>query len=258
MSANSSSQNPSDKPSLLGRSLRSIGVSAWVFFGFILAQVVVIGVLLGLRALHVNLTLISPTILDTVIAALVYALSISIVIAVPWWVRKIKTDRRDLGLTRLPEWFDILLAPAGFVVYLVLSSLIGFIALKFVPGFDASQAQDVGYQNLTGHLQILLAFVTLVVVAPFAEEVLMRGYLYGKLRKIIPVWAAGLLTSIVFGVLHGQWNVGLDVFALSLVLCSLREVTGSIWAGVLLHMMKNGLAFYLLFINPMFLHTIGG
>jgi hypothetical protein len=72
------------------------------------------------------------------------------------------------------------------------------------------------------------------------------------------VWAAIIITSLLFGAVHGQWNVAIDVFVLSLVLCSLREVTGNIWAGVLLHMLKNGLAFYLLFINPSLLHTIGG
>jgi len=39
---------------------------------------------------------------------------------------------------------------------------------------------------------------------------------------------------------------------------ALREVTGSIWAGTLLHMLKNGIAFYFLFVNPTLLNTIGG
>jgi membrane protease YdiL (CAAX protease family) len=55
----------------------------------------------------------------------------------------------------------------------------------------------------------------------------------------------------VFGAVHGQWNVAIDVFSLSLIMCGLREITGNIWAGALLHMLKNGLAFYILFINPM-------
>jgi membrane protease YdiL (CAAX protease family) len=93
----------------------------------------------------------------------------------------------------------------------------------------------------------------LVVIAPFAEEILFRGYLYGKLRKSIPTWLAMVVTSALFGAIHAQWNVGVDVFVLSMVACSLREVTGGIWAGILLHMLKNGLAFYILFINPSFL-----
>jgi membrane protease YdiL (CAAX protease family) len=98
----------------------------------------------------------------------------------------------------------------------------------------------------------------LIIVAPVAEEVLFRGYLYGKLRKSVPVWAAIGIVSVLFGSIHGQWNVAIDVFALSIVLCVLREITGSIWAGILLHMVKNGLAFYILFINPAVLGTIGG
>ena len=47
-----------------------------------------------------------------------------------------------------------------------------------------------------------------------------------------------------------QWAVTIDTFVLSLMLCALREYTGAIWAGVLLHAIKNGLAFYLLFVNP--------
>jgi membrane protease YdiL (CAAX protease family) len=60
-------------------------------------------------------------------------------------------------------------------------------------------------------------------------------------------------TSVLFGLIHGQWNVGVDVFVLSMVACSLREVTGSIWAGILLHMLKNALAFYIIFVNTTFL-----
>jgi membrane protease YdiL (CAAX protease family) len=124
------------------------------------------------------------------------------------------------------------------------------------PQVDLQQSQEIGFQNLSGYSQYLLAFITLVIVAPIAEEVLFRGYLYGKLRKHAPIWLGALITSALFAVAHGQWNVAVDTFALSLVMCSLREITGSIWAGTLLHMMKNGLAFYFLFINPSVLSTL--
>lgn len=238
--------------------LSAIGIGAWVIASFLFAQLVVVAALYGLKFLGVSVTALAPAILNTLIAAVVYALSIAIVIGAPWLLRRRTTTRADIGLRRLPVWRDILLAPAGFIIYFVLSTAIGLVALTLFPLFNAAQPQDIGYQNLVGQLQILLAFFTLVVVAPVSEEILMRGYLYGKLRRIIPVWGAVLLTSVVFGVLHGQWNVGIDVFALSVVLCTLRELTGSIWAGVLLHMLKNGLAFYILFINPSLLHTIGG
>jgi membrane protease YdiL (CAAX protease family) len=72
------------------------------------------------------------------------------------------------------------------------------------------------------------------------------------------VWLAILITSTLFGLIHGAWNVGIDTFALSIVLCVVRLKTGSLWASILIHMTKNAIAFYLLFINPLLLHTLGG
>ena len=56
------------------------------------------------------------------------------------------------------------------------------------------------------------------------------------------------LVSLLFGIVHLQWNVGVNVFAMSIVLCGLREITGTVYAGILTHMIKNGVAFYLLYI----------
>jgi membrane protease YdiL (CAAX protease family) len=109
-----------------------------------------------------------------------------------------------------------------------------------------------------------LAFFTLVVLAPVAEETLFRGYLFGKLKHSVPVWAAALITSVLFGLVHvafsaqPDWPLALDTFVLSLMLCTLRQVSGSLWASMLLHMIKNGVAFYILFLSPIISHTMGG
>ena len=55
------------------------------------------------------------------------------------------------------------------------------------------------------------------------------------------------LVSLLFGVVHLQWNVGVNVFAMSVVLCGLREITGTIYSGIVLHILKNGIAFYILY-----------
>ena len=91
------------------------------------------------------------------------------------------------------------------------------------------------------------------MIAPIAEEVVFRGWLYGKFRSKMPAYLSIVLVSALFGLMHGQWNVGINVFCLSIVLCLLREVTGTIWSGIVLHMLKNGLAFYLLFVNQSYL-----
>ena len=230
------------------------------------AQVFVVALFALFRDLGVNFSGVNNSILETVGAALIYLLCFGIIVTLPWIVKRYRTTVREIGLNRLPSWMDIGLAPAGFVIYLLSSGLAMYVIAQLVPGFNAAERQEIGFQDLSKQYEYILAFVTLVIIAPIAEEAIFRGYLYGKLRKSVPVWGAVLVTSVLFGLLHMKWdgglvagiNVGIDVFILSIVMCSLREVTGSIWAGVLLHMMKNGLAYYLLFINTSLLTTIGG
>lgn len=222
----------------------------WVLAGFVIAQLVIASLFLGLKYLGVPFAMINPAILDAVAAACAYGLSLVVVLGMPWWLLRQRTTKRDLGVNRWLSWADIGLAPAGFVVYFLASALTVYLATLVIPGFDLEQAQDVGFRNISQSYELLLAFVTLVVAAPLAEELLFRGYLYGKLKKAVPIWVAMLITSVLFGFVHGQLNVAIDVFVLSMVMCGLREITGSIWAGTLLHALKNAVAFYILFVNP--------
>lgn len=237
--------------------LKIIAQPLWVLFGFVTALLIVSGIAHLLQSIGVNLAGLNPSLLQTLAAAVTYLVTLVIVIGAPR-VLKRSVTAADLGINKVPSLGDLSLAPVAFLLYLVGSSVVGYVVQQVIPGFDGAQTQDTGFTSLTESSQYILAFITLVVMAPFAEELLFRGYLYGKLRHYAPVWVSIVVTSILFGAVHMQWNVGIDVFVLSVALTSLRELTGSIWAGVLVHMLKNGLAFYLLFINPVFLHTIGG
>lgn len=254
------SQNSSDKSALPKRKYRwhfALLLPLWVLAGFVASQFFVTGALMAMRNLGASFEGANPVVLNTIVAAAIYILTLVIVLGMPWWFKRRRTTKEDLGVARVPSWLDISLAPAGFIVYFILSALLVYLAGLLIPAFDMQEAQNVGFSNLTERYEVALAFFTLVIVAPLAEELLFRGYLYGKLRRSVPMWVAILMTSIVFAVVHGQWNVAIDVFALSLVMCGLREITGSIWSGVILHTIKNALAFYLLFINPSLLATIG-
>lgn len=230
----------------------------WVFVSFMASQQITIGILWLLKAFHVPLGSVNQNVMTTILAAFIYLVTIVLTIGLPWLVKKQRISKEDIGIHRLPFWKDILMAPTGFVVYFAASSLLMLAVSALIPSFNASQHQDTGFIGFGQQYELVLAFITLVVIAPIAEEVLFRGYLFGKLLKHVPVWAAILGTSILFGLIHGAWNLAIDTFTLSVVLCLLRLSTGSLWASMLLHMIKNAIAFYLLFVNPVLNGTIGG
>lgn len=237
----------------------AVALPAWVLASFYLAQALVATVILGLRAVGISLQVsTNEAIENSLFAVIIYSLTILIVIGVPYLIRHTKVSLKELGVRGWPTWADLLLAPAGLFIYLIASSLLLIFISTTLPTIDLNQAQDTGFNNIAVQYEYILAFVTLVIIAPIAEEVLFRGYLFGLLKRYVPVWVAVVVSSVLFGAVHGSWNVAIDTFALGVVLCILREVSGTIYPSILLHMLKNGIAFYLLFINPLFLHTLGG
>ena len=238
----------------------AIGLVAWTFLGFMLAQAIVIAIVTVITLIGGENALAgaNQAVLNISLSAAIYVLSLLIIIGVPWLIKKRSTTKEELGVQRPPVWMDFVWAPTGLVVYFILSAILVTVAMYVLTFVDFSQAQDTGFSGISNGYEYVLAFIGLVILAPVAEEVVFRGYLFGKLRKYTKLWVAILLTSLLFAVVHFAWNVGIDVFALSIVLCLLRVISKSLWPSIMLHMMKNGIAFYFLFINPTLLSTLGG
>ncbi|HJQ08943.1 MAG TPA: CPBP family intramembrane glutamic endopeptidase [Candidatus Saccharimonadales bacterium] len=194
--------------------------------------------------------------LDSIGTQFVFVLvSEALIMGVLWlFMRRRHISWRSLGYNRRPQWRDLAYATLGFAVYFVLLIIVSN-AVGSLTGIDLDQKQELGFDNVFTDTQRLMAFISLVVLPPVVEETLFRGFLFGGLRRRLPFWWATLLTSILFAAPHLLassegllWVAGLDTFILSLFLCYIREKTGSLWACIGLHAIKNGFAFMLLFI----------
>lgn len=233
------------------------GLVLWVAVVFIGTQIVT-GMLYGLLQLTPVLSGVNEFVTTTIYAAVSYTLAGLIAIGVPWWLLNKPTLPKQLGLDRLPEWRDIGAMLLAILPYVLLTALFAIIATNF-SGYNADQEQALPFSSPTFGIEFAMAFFTLVIVAPIAEEVLFRGYLQGKVASMTNPIIAVIVSALAFGAMHlpgnsePQWSVAVDTFALGLVLGALRAYTGSIWAGVLLHSLKNGVAFYFLFIYPLIL-----
>ena len=170
-----------------------------------------------------------------------------------WFVRRHKRKLSDIGVKR-PRWRDVGYGLAAYVPYVLLLILLITVVTPFI---DVSQEQELGFEATRTFWQLALIFVSLVLLPPLTEELMMRGFVFTSLRSRMSFLSTTLITSVLFAIAHlagGAQGSGplyvaaVDTFVLSLLLCYVREKTGSIWACVVLHALKNGIAFAGLFI----------
>jgi membrane protease YdiL (CAAX protease family) len=171
------------------------------------------------------------------------------------WLRGFRTSFQAIGWVR-PRGRDAAFGLAGWALYFVVFLLLVAQVQHFFPHFNTDQVQQIGFNHVHGTTSLVLTFFSLVVLPPLAEELLMRGFLYTSFRKRLNFIGATLLTSAIFASAHlpeggaagPLWIGAIDTFLLSLVLCYMREKTGSLWPGITAHAIKNGIAFAALFI----------
>jgi membrane protease YdiL (CAAX protease family) len=155
-----------------------------------------------------------------------------------------------IGLGRRPNRNDLTRALIGFGVFYLLLIIAGVVINSLSPTIT-DQKQNLGFTNINSGTDNLLAFVSLVLLPPLGEETLIRGYLYSGLRRVWRFLPALLMTSLIFGAAHLElgsgsplvWGAAIDTFLLSVVLVYLREKTGALYAGMLVHMLNNLIAF---------------
>jgi len=189
--------------------------------------------------------------------ALIYSIVTAVfaVGAIALYVSKSRSTWRSLGIIR-PSWRHIGTAVAAVFVYMALYIVIISIVKALLPAINIEQQQDLGINNPQGLCSMLLVFVTLVIIPPIVEETIFRGFMYAGLRTKLPFIVAALITSALFALGHLQfgssapllWVAAIDTFVLSMVMCYVRERTGSIIPTMIMHALKNLLAFSFLYI----------
>lgn len=183
-------------------------------------------------------------------------LGVEVVSVVLLWIflKRRQASFKTIGL-KPSRWLrDIAFVLLGFGMYFVLYLIVLGIVQMLAP-IDINQRQQLGFDDAYG-LQLIPVFISLVILPPIAEELLVRGFLYSGLKKNLPkIWAV-IIASALFAVAHLQagsgekllWVAAVDTFVLSLVLIFLREKTGSLHAPIGLHVLKNFIAFLSLFV----------
>lgn len=101
------------------------------------------------------------------------------------------------------------------------------------------------YQELADKVfggSMIITFLTSVCMAPILEELLFRGLIYKRLRFVCKPIIAAIISSLAFGITHGNLVQFVYAFLAGMLLSYVYEKYKNIWAPILFHFCANAVS----------------
>jgi membrane protease YdiL (CAAX protease family) len=185
-----------------------------------------------------------------VVATVVPTLAAAAVAVLVTWLRG-NGPRIDLGLVWSGR--DIAIGLGLGFAGLFVSTAAAAVWVAIV-GPDVGSALGDALDGLRAPWPVALAvLVAVVLVAPFCEEVLYRGLLWGALEKLgAGPWLAFVITTVVFAFAHFELVRAPLLFVIAIPIGLARLITGRLGASIAAHAVNNllpGIALYLMLVG---------
>ena len=149
------------------------------------------------------------------------------------------------GVRRV-SWRWLLIGVGGGVLAIVLKTLAS-TAYIAITGDTANPQTTYADGASGGTAAVLLSIFLLAVVTPVCEELLFRGVIATALLRYGAV--VGVLGSaVIFALCHGLNVITVTALIVGLINAELRRRSGSIWPGVIVHVLNNLLSSVLAFL----------
>lgn len=93
--------------------------------------------------------------------------------------------------------------------------------------------------QITSGKSIWMLVFWMGIVAPVAEEMVFRWLIYFRLRDYMSMGMAMAVSGILFGIYHMNLTQAVYASILGMMFAYFLEITGNLWASVLLHIGAN-------------------
>ncbi|MGL5916958.1 MAG: lysostaphin resistance A-like protein [Culicoidibacterales bacterium] len=128
--------------------------------------------------------------------------------------------------------------------FMFLFSFIASLIMMFFQINDASANQETVESLIS--LVPFISIITIVILAPFVEEIVFRYLLIGGLKKHMPIWGAATISTVVFALIHvlqaGDFINIIPYLALGAGLTFAYVRTNNIMVPIALHFIQNFVA----------------
>ena len=173
-------------------------------------------------------------------------------LALPATVWFFAVSRRKVRWSTLGFWRRPALRDAGWGIVVLVAELavqvVYFVILE-ATGVDTDHLSPTRFLEGGTEYFIGLAIIA-VAIAPFAEELFFRGFMFAGLSgRWGPIWAA-MLSSLLFMAAHLEPLRFPPLFVLGLLLAWLYHRTRALWASIFVHLLNNALAVGAMFVDP--------
>ena len=84
-----------------------------------------------------------------------------------------------------------------------------------------------------------VSLITKGLLAPLSEELTFRGLMLSRFNRALPKWVGILISSVLFGLVHGQALWFFYAMVLGMILCLIAIRTKSILSTFLIHSLFN-------------------
>lgn len=118
------------------------------------------------------------------------------------------------------------------------SQFVNILATLLRDVINYQQYQET-VDEITLGKNLLTMILWMGIVAPLAEEIVFRWLIFLRLRDYVRREAAIIISAVFFGVYHMNLVQAVYAGILGAVFAYFLDITGSIWASVLLHMGSN-------------------
>lgn len=228
---------------------KAVGISVlYLLFFFALQMAVIVGVLTFLcfmEMLPYLLTHTSPSITSIINAAVetymsnIFAITgFSDLVALLLFYlffriqkKKFFTENRILPIRpfALP-WIFLIGVSFNIIVTRVIA---------WVPFPEAWQQTKIYVKGVMMQDHFILILLTIVLIGPVFEEIFFRGLLYRSLRGGMPEFLVIIISSLVFGLWHGNIIQFFYTTVVGILFCLLNLRTGSLLSGIIAHIAFN-------------------